>query len=124
VEEIVLSAALNQEVEWNYRLTEKRLVIVKTKNESARKLAVLDVLSNLIFAVQALESIDMKTLKPNGEYVFTLKVNSSKKLEDVDRDFLAFFEAVDINQSFEDFIKAYWVYPAKILFELTEVEEA
>ncbi len=119
-----MSAALNQEVEWNYRLTEKRLVIVKTKNESARKLAVLDVLSNLIFAVQALESIDMKTLKPNGEYVFTLKVNSSKKLEDVDRDFLAFFEAVDINQSFEDFIKAYWVYPAKILFELTEVEEA
>ncbi len=124
MEEIVLSAALNQEVEWNYRLTEKRLVIIKTKSAGARKLAALDVLSNLMFAVQASESIDIERLEPNGEYIFTMKVHTSKKLEDVGKDFLAFFEAVDVDQSFEDFIKAYWIYPAKIRFELAEVEEA
>ncbi len=123
-EEIVLSAALNREVEWTYRLIERRLVVVKTKSEGARKLAVLDVLSNLMFAVQAAESIDMEQLVPNGEYLFTVKVHTSKKLDGVEKDFLPFFEAADIDQGFEDFVKAYWVYPAKIRFELTEAEEA
>ena len=34
-----------------------------------------------------------------------------------------FFDALDVDQAAEDFIKAYWVYPIKIRFELVEVEE-
>ena len=41
----------------------------------------------------------------------------------VDEDFINFFEALDIDQSIEDFIKAYWIYPSKIRFELAEIEE-
>jgi hypothetical protein len=119
-----LSAALNSEVEWNYRITEKRLVVVKTKSEGARKLAVLDVLSNLMLAAQAIESVDMKQLTPNSEYLFTLKVYTSNKTDEVNKDFVGFFEALDVDQSFEDFVRAYWVYPAKIRFEAIEVEEA
>ncbi len=41
----------------------------------------------------------------------------------VDKDFINFFEALDVDQSIEDFIKAYWIYPSKIRFELVEIEE-
>jgi hypothetical protein len=119
-----LSAALNEETEWNFRILDKRLVTVKTKAENIRKIAVLDVLTNLMFTVHASEAIDMQTLAANTEYLFTLKVYTSKNIDDVKGDFVNFFEAVDIDQSMEDFIKAYWVYPTKIRFELIEVEEA
>ena len=40
-----------------------------------------------------------------------------------DKEFYNFFDALDVDQAAEDFIKAYWVYPSKIRFELVEVEE-
>jgi CHASE1-domain containing sensor protein len=57
------------------------------------------------------------------EYIANLRVYTSKNVEDVDNEFTDFFEALDIDQGIEDFIKAYWVYPSKIRFELEEVEE-
>jgi hypothetical protein len=119
-----LSAALNQETEWNFRILDKRLVTVKTKSEGIRKIAVLDVLTNLMFTVHASEAVDMQTIAPNTEYLFSLNVYTAKNPGDINKDFVNFFEAVDIDQDMEDFIKAYWVYPTKIRFELIEVEEA
>ncbi len=119
-----MSAALNEETEWSFRILEKRLVVVKTKSESARKIAVQDVLTNLMFMVHASEAVDMQKLEANSEYLFNLNVYTSKNVGGVKEDFVNFFEAVDIDQEMEDFIKAYWVYPTKIRFELVEVEEA
>jgi hypothetical protein len=50
------------ESDWNFRLIEKCLVVVKTKSEPARKIAVIDVLSNLMFTVQVTEAIDIQKL--------------------------------------------------------------
>lgn len=44
-------------------------------------------------------------------------------MEGVDADFVDFFEALDVDQDIEDFIKAYWIYPNKMRFELVEIEE-
>ena len=33
-----------------------------------------------------------------------------------------FFEILDVDQSFEDFVRAYWVYPKHVAFELTKIE--
>jgi hypothetical protein len=115
---------LLESADWIFRLTDKRIVQVKTKNMSVQKIAVLDVLTNLMFAVEAPEEFDFEVVETGKEYLFSLKVYTSKKVEDVDAEFLGFFEAADVNQKIEDFIKAYWVYPAKIRFDLTEVEEA
>jgi hypothetical protein len=119
-----LSAALNEENQWNFRVLDKRLVNVKTKSEGLRKITILDVLTNLMFTVHASEAVDMAQLAPNGEYLFTINVYTSKNVSDVKEDYISFFEAVDIDQEMENFIKAYWVYPTKIRFELIEVEEA
>ena len=115
-----MSASLDIESDWNFRVFDKRLVVVKAKNESGRKVAVLDVVTNLPFAVEVPDMISMQELSVGKEYLANLRVYTSKNLEDVDEDFINFFEALDVDQSIEDFIKAYWIYPSKIKFELTE----
>ncbi len=98
--------------------------MVKTKNTGVRKIAVLDVETNLMFAVEVPAEIDFESIKEGKNYMFDLKVYTSKKVDDVEGEFVAFFEAADISQKLEDFIRAYWVYPSKIRFDLFEAEEA
>ncbi len=118
-----MSASLNQETDWNYRKIDQRLIVIKTKNENVRKTAVLDVLTNLAFAINVPENISMDELQPEKEYLAQLKVYTSKSLVGVDEKFVNFFDALDVDQAMEDFIKAYWVYPSKIRFELSGLEE-
>ena len=47
-----MSALLDIESEWNFRVLDKRLIVVKTKNEAVRKVAVLDVLTNLMLPLK------------------------------------------------------------------------
>jgi hypothetical protein len=118
-----LSATLDQDTDWNYRKTDQRLIVVKTKNEQVRKAAALDILTNLPFAINIPENMSMESLEPEKEYLAQLKVYTAKDLEGIDVEFIGFFDALDVDQALEDFIKAYWVYPTKILFELAEAEE-
>jgi hypothetical protein len=118
-----LSASLNQDTDWNYRKIDQRLIVIQTKNVNFRKTAALDVLTNLPFAINIPENIHIENLQPEKEYLAQLKVYTSKNLEGIDEEFINFFDALDVDQSIEDFIKAYWVYPSKIRFELTDFEE-
>jgi hypothetical protein len=118
-----LSASLNQDINWNYRKIEQRLIVIKTKNEKVRKAAALDVLTNLFITINVPENISMIELQPEKEYLAQLKVYTSKDLDGIDKEFIDFFDSLDIDQAIEDFIKAYWIYPSKILFESSEIEE-
>ena len=118
-----MSVSLDLESDWNFRVFDKRLIVVKTKNENVRKVAVLDVLTNLMFSVEVPDMISMKELILEREYLANLRVYTAKDVGNVDKEFISFFEALDIDQNIEDFIKAYWIYPSKIRFELTEIEE-
>lgn len=109
--------------EWNYRVTDRRLVIVKAKNVNARKMAVMDVLTNLPFAIEAQEREDLENISTEKEYLVDLKVYTSTKVGEVDSEFVNFFEVLDVDQKIEDFINAYWIYPSKIRFELADIEE-
>jgi hypothetical protein len=118
-----MAASLDVDSDWNFRVFDKRLVVVKTKNESVRKVAVLDVLTNLMFAVEVPDMISMKELSGDKEYLANLRVYTAKNVGNVDSQFIDFFEALDVDQNIEDFIRAYWIYPSKIRFELVEIEE-
>lgn len=118
-----MSAALNKETDWNYRIVDQRLIVVKTKNNNVRKVAALDVLTNLPIAIHVAADIPLEELQAEKEYLAHLKVYTSKDIQGIDNDFISFFEALDIDQSIEDFIKAYWIYPSKIRFDLVDVEE-
>jgi len=119
-----MSIALDVERDWNFRKLDKRLVVVETKSDAEHKIVVLDVLTNIMFSVHTSEMFNIRVLTVNGEYIFTLNVYTTKKLEDIKTDFLGFFEAIDVDHNIEDFIKAHWVYPGKIHFDLVAVEEA
>lgn len=122
-----LSASLNVESNWNFRRIDKRLVVVKSINENVHKLAVLDISTNLMFMVEVLENVSatsIQQLTTGREYLFNIRILTSKVLGDIKADAISFFEALDIEQSTEDFIKAYWLYPSKIRFQLVEAEES
>jgi hypothetical protein len=88
--------------------------------------AVLDAQTNILFMVQVnpgVSATPIEQLEIGKEYLFNLKVETSKDLSGVKADAVSFFEALDIDQTTEDFIKAYWLYPTKVRFQLTEVEE-
>ena len=118
-----MSASLNQDINWNYRKIEHRLIVIKTKNEKVRKAAALDVLTNLFVTIDVPEDINMAELQPEKEFLAQLKVYTSKNLDGINKEFVDFFDTLDIDQAIEDFIKAYWIYPSKIRFELAEIEE-
>ena len=119
-----MSATLNQEGEWNFRIIAKRLIVVKIKSDNPPKLVVLDVITGLVFPLEAPQPINLDKLEINHEYIFNVQVYSSKNLQGIATDFTSFFETLDVEQTIEDFIKAYWVYPSKLRFVLTEIEEA
>ena len=118
-----MSAALNAETGWNFRIIDQRLIIIKTKNEKVRKAAVLDVITNLPFAINVPEDMALDRLETEKDYFAHIKVYTSKILDGVDKEYIGFFDALDVDQTMEDFIKAYWVYPNKIRFDLDSIEE-
>jgi hypothetical protein len=109
--------------EWNYRITNRRLVTVKAKNVNVHKMAVVDVLTNLPFAIEVKERDVLESLSTEKEYLVDLKVFSATNVEEVDSEFVNFFKVLDVDQKIEDFINAYWIYPEKIRFELADIEE-
>jgi hypothetical protein len=117
-----LSAIHDRESNWNYRKVASRQIIVKAKNDAMRKISAVDVLANSPFPLEVPADFPMETLEVEKGYFATFKVYTSKKVEGVTSDFVEFFEVVDVDQRVEDFIKAYWLYPNYIRFELTEAE--
>ena len=118
-----MSGSLDRQANWNFRKTEQRLVVIKTKNQEVRKAAALDSFTNLTFAIEIPENISLENLQVEKEYLARLSVYTSGILVGIDAEFVNFFDAIDVDQKMEDFIKAYWVYPSKIRFELADLEE-
>ncbi len=117
-----LSATQNKQNDWNYRITEQRQIIVKAKNERGRKVSVIDLSTNLPFPLEAAEIFSLESLELEKGYFATLKVYTSKNIGKVEQSAVEFFETLDVDQTVEDFIKAYWLYPNLIRFELVEAE--
>ena len=107
---------------WNYRTIANRQIVIKAKNEDARKISAIDLLTKLPFALIA-TVFPLETIEAEKAYFATFKIYTLKDVTDVPSDFVEFFTVADVDQSVEDFIKAYWLYPSYIKFELTEIEQ-
>ena len=91
-------------------------------NQDVRKVSVVDVLTGLPLPLNVPTEIPMEAIELEKDYLATLKVYTLKNAEGVKSDFVEFFEVLDVDQTVEDFINAYWLYPNYIRFELVEVE--
>ena len=87
-----------------------------------RKAVAIDLLVDLPFSFEISENIPVASVEVEKRFSATLKVYTSKNVEAVEGEFVEFFEVLDVDQSFENFVKAYWIYPKHITFELMEIE--
>jgi hypothetical protein len=108
--------------DWNYRIIATIPILIKAKNDRMRKAVAIDLLVNLPFTFEISESVPVESVEVERKFSATLKVYTSKYVEGVESEFVEFFEVLDVDQSFEDFVKAYWMYPNYIAFELTGIE--
>ena len=113
---------LDAHSDWNYRTVDSRRILVKAKSDDLRKISVIDMLTGLSFPLEAPTDFNAQSLEKEKGYFVTFKIYTLKKAEEVPADFVEFFKVVDVDQKTEDFIKAYWIYPRYIRFELVEAE--
>jgi hypothetical protein len=109
-------------MEWVYRISERRTISVKAKNEQVRKIAAIDLVTNLPFGIEVPPDVPLESVEIEKAYYASLKVYTARNIAGVAADYVEFFKVLDVDQSIEDFIKAYWLYPKLIRFELVEVE--
>jgi hypothetical protein len=117
-----LSVFANDTNEWVYRLFDRRTITVKAKNEEVRKIAAIDVMTRTPFGIEIPENVPIVKVEIEKSYYASLKVYTARKTEGIAADYVNFFKILDVDQSIEDFLKAYWQYPKLIKFELTEIE--
>ena len=117
-----MSSSASKPNDWVYRIFDRRTISVRAKNEEARKVAAIDLATNLPFAVDIPAEIALESLELAKEYLASMKVYTAQKIEDVPADFAEFLQVVDVDRSIDEFIEAYWLFPKMIRFELVEME--
>jgi len=108
--------------DWVYRIFDRRTISVKAKNEEVRKIAAIDLMTNLPFGIEVPEEVPLADVEVEKGYFASLKVYTARDIKGVSADSVEFLKVVDTDQSIEDFIKFYWLYPKLIKFELVEAE--
>ena len=117
-----MTASPENETDWVYRIFERRPVQIKAKNEQVRKIAAVDIATNLPFGLDVPADVPMEQVEVEKSYLAKLKVYTARNATNVAPEHVEFFQVLDVDQAAEDFIKAYWMYPKYIKFELAEVE--
>lgn len=117
-----MATSLNEYGNWIFRVKERILVNILSIDKRTRKITLRDPRRSLPISVDISKNISLTNLLVGKEYLVNLKIYTSKDLQDVDGDFISFFEEVDVDQSIDNFIKAYWIYPTKIKFKVESIE--
>ncbi len=117
-----MSVSSENKVDWVYRIFDRRPVSLKAKNEQVRKIAAIDLSTNLPFGLEVPENVSLKDVEVEKSYLAAFKVYTARNVEGVTPECVEFFEVLDVDQTAEAFIKVYWVYPKLVKFELVEVE--
>lgn len=119
----MLSASLGlKDADWNFRIFAQRTVIVKAKNVSGKKLVANDVLSKTPLTIEVPEDVPTEFVGVEKEYLASFNVYTLRNSAGIDKGYIEFFEVLDVDQSVEDFLRVYWIYPNHIKFVLAQIE--
>ena len=117
-----MSVPLDTNTNWIFRIFDRRVISVKAKNEEVRKAAVIDAVTCLPFTIEVPNEMSLNDLELEKAYNASLKVYTARDVDGVPSDMISFFKVLDVDQKMDDFIKAYWLYPKLIRFELSDIE--
>ena len=79
-------------------------------------------MTSLPFGIDVLPDVSLADIAVGETYNVRIKVYTSSNLQGVAPEHMDFFEVLDVDHTVEDFIKACWLYPKLIKFELVEIE--
>ena len=113
----------SEDTDWNYRIFAQRSILVKAKNENLRKILATDVASTLPLTFEVAKDVSMESLDAEKEYLASFKVYSLRNITGVEQKYVEFFEVLDVDQTVEDFVTIYWIYPNHIKFVLSGIEQ-
>ena len=108
--------------DWVFRKSDRISVYIKAKNAQVRKLAAIDLSTNLPCGIYVPENVSVENVEVEKAYLAASKVYTARNVEGVAPEYIEFFKGLDVDQNAEDFIKAYWIYSEYIQFELVEME--
>lgn len=108
--------------DWNYRITDTRTVLAKSKNLKDHKILAEDIRTKLPLIIEVPDNVLFQTIKVGKEYTMALKIYTAKSTENVDRKFVELFEVLDVDLPAESFLNATCAYPNLVRFELQEIE--
>ncbi len=118
-----MSASLgSKDIDWNFRIFAQRSVYVKAKNLDLRKVTANDLITNTSMAMTVPQDFPIESVEIEKEYLASLSVYTLKSSKGIDEGYTEFFEVLDVDQSVEDFIKVYGLYPNHVKFVLTQLE--
>jgi hypothetical protein len=119
---MILAIASEFESDWIYRVFDRRIISVKAKNDHIHKIAAIDLLTNLAFSIDVTKEVPMTNFEVEKTYFARIKVYVAREIQGIAPEHTNFFKVLDENQTVDDFIKAYWLYPKLIKFQLAEAE--
>lgn len=120
-----MSASLgSKDTDWNFRVFAQRTVRTRAKNINTRKIVADDILTKTPLTLNVPKELSIEPIEVEKEYLATFNVYTLRSSEGIDEGYTEFFEVLDVDQTVEDFIKVYWIYPNHIKFVLTEIESS
>ncbi|MCW4006973.1 MAG: hypothetical protein NWF04_10365 [Candidatus Bathyarchaeota archaeon] len=108
---------------WVFRGSDLRPIQVKAKNMQIRKIAAMDLATSLPFGLDVPEEVPVESVKVGQASIVRLKIYTAQTVEDVAPEYAELFKTQNADQPTENFLKAYWLYPKHIKFELTEIQQ-
>ena len=68
------------------------------------------------------EDILINSFEIEKSYFATLKIFTARNVKDISEQHMEFFKQLDVDQDAQNFIRAYWLYPKYVKFELERIE--
>ena len=111
------------ELKWNFRRIDTRHIKVKNINKDNREIEVFDTSMNLPFFVEIPEELSLESVTIDNKYLVRVKVYTIKLTHNtVVPELTEFFQVIDIQRRFDEFIKAAFIDHRFFKFELIDIE--
>lgn len=109
--------------QWNFRIFERREILVKGKQKGKRRIYAEDTSTKTPLILELAKDVPENSVEVGEIYTARIKVYTSKSAEGVEANFVELFQFLDVDRSIEDFLEAACCYPSFIKFELVETED-
>ena len=109
--------------QWNFRISDRRSILVKSKEKNNHRIYAQDISTKMPFILELAEDVPADLIEVGKTYDARIKVYTAKSAEKVKADFIELFQVLDVDRPMEDFLETTCCYSDFVKFELVEIED-